>query len=546
MKKGLIGVLSLLFVIFAGSIADAAEPVKILVNGTVIMPDVAPFVVEGRTFVPVRFVAEALGVSVDWDENTSTVIINTGGATNSPTENSTGEIQIFVNGQPISTDIPPRSVNGRVMVPIRFVAEALNCRVGWQGQTNAVTITDKKFTTAHANILPAKGVKQEAIDIIKEYAEKVYLKVGADLEPTNDNFYDIYIYPDHNSFTDGGVEIRKISREEASKGTIFWKMPNIIGIDISNLGPDDGNWLAWAYASLNAWNIAGDRNQLPKWLKEGIGHYEYYLNPLNSLKTRKTYANDRIKALDAAAKEAIHKFSEAPNPVKFSYEYRYAEYIAAKILIDKLGLPKVNELIRDLNSKSDLSAVFQEKTGYSLEDFDYQLTKTLYSDMKQDLKPVSIKVSLNSKGCTDKTYIVLATRFSGSKRFYELKAGKTPGDYYFDINPDGTVSSNSIEFKENKIMAAFLKGNWDAAVIVLAPSEDVDEEYLNFKISYGMLYPNHKVVVKSDVNDSINLTDNLDSAFPDGNTITQDYKNKNESGGIWGKESISERVVVLR
>jgi len=351
LKKVLIGFLLLLFALLTSSLTEAAELVKIRVNGTVIMPDVAPVVVEGRTLVPVRFVAEALGASVNWDENTSTVVISTGGASYSPPENSTGGIQILVNGQLISPDVPPRSVNGRVMVPIRYVAEALNCRVGWYDHANTVTITDIKLTTEHTNIFPASGVKQETVDIIKKYAEQVYLKVSADLEPLQDTFYDIYLYPDHNSYTDGSVELRRISRDKVGKGTIFWQSPNIIGIDLTNLGPDTGNWMTWAFTTLNAWNIAGNRNKVPKWLIDGLGFYECYSNPQNSLTTKKDLANDRMTALDAVARATVPKFSEAPNPVTFSYTYKYADYMAAKILskysVNPPTLLFVNKLKQD-------------------------------------------------------------------------------------------------------------------------------------------------------------------------------------------------------
>lgn len=61
MKKVLIGVLLLLFALWTSSLTEAAELVKIRVNGTVIMPDVAPVVIEGRTLVPVTVCGRGLG-----------------------------------------------------------------------------------------------------------------------------------------------------------------------------------------------------------------------------------------------------------------------------------------------------------------------------------------------------------------------------------------------------------------------------------------------------------------------------------------------------
>ncbi|MFA5384514.1 MAG: copper amine oxidase N-terminal domain-containing protein [Eubacteriales bacterium] len=52
-----------------------------------------------------------------------------------------GNIKIFVNGKEVYTDVPPIMVSGRVMVPLRAVAEALNATVKWNAATNAVMIT---------------------------------------------------------------------------------------------------------------------------------------------------------------------------------------------------------------------------------------------------------------------------------------------------------------------------------------------------------------------------------------------------------------------
>ncbi|MCL6557655.1 MAG: hypothetical protein K6U74_02410 [Firmicutes bacterium] len=49
--------------------AFSNQPVKIFVNGTQVYSDVAPFILDGRVMVPLRFVSEALGCDVSWDSN---------------------------------------------------------------------------------------------------------------------------------------------------------------------------------------------------------------------------------------------------------------------------------------------------------------------------------------------------------------------------------------------------------------------------------------------------------------------------------------------
>lgn len=50
-------------------------------------------------------------------------------------------IKLVVNGQEIQCDVPPQNINGRVLVPARFVAESLGASVTWDAANNAVVIT---------------------------------------------------------------------------------------------------------------------------------------------------------------------------------------------------------------------------------------------------------------------------------------------------------------------------------------------------------------------------------------------------------------------
>ena len=61
------------------------------VNGNHFTMDVAPFTVAGRTEVPLRFVAQALGAGVNWDSNSSTVYIKT--SSGAPSQNFTPQPQ---------------------------------------------------------------------------------------------------------------------------------------------------------------------------------------------------------------------------------------------------------------------------------------------------------------------------------------------------------------------------------------------------------------------------------------------------------------------
>ena len=99
--------------------------------------DVAPFMVDGRTMVPFRFIGEALGAEVDWDPVTRTVFYVTG---NMRMEIPIGSTTIMINGEARVVDASASLVDGRTLVPVRIVSEQLGARVNWNPVTRQVTI----------------------------------------------------------------------------------------------------------------------------------------------------------------------------------------------------------------------------------------------------------------------------------------------------------------------------------------------------------------------------------------------------------------------
>jgi hypothetical protein len=113
------------------------------VNGDRVAIDVAPQIVEGRTLLPIKWVAEPLGATVSWDAGDRRVTVSLGSTT---IELWIGKSQARVNGKPVAIDpqntkVVPLIVSGRTMLPVRFVSEQLGADVGWDGSTRTVTVT---------------------------------------------------------------------------------------------------------------------------------------------------------------------------------------------------------------------------------------------------------------------------------------------------------------------------------------------------------------------------------------------------------------------
>jgi hypothetical protein len=94
--------------------------------------DVAPFIENGRTFLPVRYVAESFGIFTSWDGASQSITLQRGHTT---VQLTVGDYTLSVrNGSYYSTkdlDVAPFVRNGRTVMPIRHVAQAFGLVVSW-------------------------------------------------------------------------------------------------------------------------------------------------------------------------------------------------------------------------------------------------------------------------------------------------------------------------------------------------------------------------------------------------------------------------------
>jgi hypothetical protein len=99
-----------------------------------------PFIESNTVFVPVRFVAEELDAEVTWDPQSKKVTI-VDILTGKTVVLTAGEKSVEIDGEPFPLNQAPQVKDGRVYVPLRFVATALDCSVNWDAETQTVQIT---------------------------------------------------------------------------------------------------------------------------------------------------------------------------------------------------------------------------------------------------------------------------------------------------------------------------------------------------------------------------------------------------------------------
>ena len=113
------------------------------VNGGSSALDSPPVIKNGRTLVPIRVIIEALGGSAGWDGTARKATVTLGSTT---IELWIGRSAATVNGVTTPIDatnakVVPEIISGRTMLPLRFVTESLGATLGWDQNTQTITIT---------------------------------------------------------------------------------------------------------------------------------------------------------------------------------------------------------------------------------------------------------------------------------------------------------------------------------------------------------------------------------------------------------------------
>lgn len=124
---------------------------QLILSGKEVKFDTPPVIKDGRMLIPVRALSTAYGATVSWTESTKMVTIIKG---DKKIEMKLGDDFMMVTTTdntktpPVSTtekimlDVPAESMNGRTVVPIKFIVEQLGLKVQWNDSDDTVVVTD--------------------------------------------------------------------------------------------------------------------------------------------------------------------------------------------------------------------------------------------------------------------------------------------------------------------------------------------------------------------------------------------------------------------
>jgi hypothetical protein len=135
--------------------AQEQRQVNVVIDGdTHLYP--SPFIVQGRILAGGAYLARYLGAQVNWDTDRQMATIFGEGIVIKLFANSQKAI---VNEVPVELEVPARLMNNQLMVPLRFMAEALGAKVVWYEKTRTVEVVSKQAADVrrvYAPVLPAR------------------------------------------------------------------------------------------------------------------------------------------------------------------------------------------------------------------------------------------------------------------------------------------------------------------------------------------------------------------------------------------------------
>ena len=145
-------------VLFVGSANALVNGQKTLIDKT--NDKVIATIVDSRTLVPVRFIAENFGAEVGWDDLTRTVTLTLKDKT---VKIVLDKAEIDINGSVTAIDVPAQSIEGRTMLPLRaFVENVMGKKIFWDAR-GLIVITDTDMLEASAD----KAVIDQLVETVK-------------------------------------------------------------------------------------------------------------------------------------------------------------------------------------------------------------------------------------------------------------------------------------------------------------------------------------------------------------------------------------------
>ncbi|WP_458413265.1 stalk domain-containing protein [Schinkia sp. CFF1] len=152
-----------------GQASAANNDIKIKINNELQVYDQNPLIIDGSTMVPMRGIFEKLGANVTWNKAEQIIDAERGSLN---IRLAIGWDGAYIGQEEVKLDTAPQMINGRTLVPLRFVSEALGADVEWNGAAKTVSIIYKTQEDVIAEMKKASSyqlIREQFYKLLNEY-----------------------------------------------------------------------------------------------------------------------------------------------------------------------------------------------------------------------------------------------------------------------------------------------------------------------------------------------------------------------------------------
>ncbi|SMP67224.1 Cysteine-rich secretory protein family protein [Anoxynatronum buryatiense] len=333
MKRGV--VMGLIFSLALSVVVLTAKPVmavsspEIVLDGQrLLLPAGEPGPVissEGRVLVPARWIAEALGLRVSWQETTRQAVFEDA---HQQTVLTIGSSTAQIGQHTVRLDSPAAVLQGRTYVPLRFVTEAFGARVAWDPQARQVNIESfQSLTTRLKQLFQIQGIG------LGDPAALVVTLWGEPLEKLPSEYaFEWWIYHDnYRNYVQVGVEKDRVAALYTN-GT-HWESDSGLAAGSLQTAVRQilGKPLEWIEKGQNRYLRDGKKHS-DLFLLEDIAYGEFYYD---------IHENHQVTAIQVILKqseESMNGFLGNQRP-ELEKSYSRQLFLLANALRTRMGLP---------------------------------------------------------------------------------------------------------------------------------------------------------------------------------------------------------------
>ncbi|MDD2246572.1 MAG: copper amine oxidase N-terminal domain-containing protein [Proteiniphilum sp.] len=249
MRKSVSIILCSLLICTVFALPALAVP-TVALDGQEIFFDVPPVIENDLIMVPIRPIFEAMGATIDWNQETRTavavkeefnVVLPIGSST--PT----------INGQEIPIEAPIKIVNGRTLAPVRFVSEAFGGTfLAWDSPTQTIYIASAEMNEPYDDI--QKKIADKYVQDITGLNHAGWLdktSIGKELSETEQSDYISALIDIVDQHREIGSKMPVIYFDkDYSKTIILYQDAQGYAVKIVVISEDGPNGRKWAFDSI--------------------------------------------------------------------------------------------------------------------------------------------------------------------------------------------------------------------------------------------------------------------------------------------------------